>query len=73
MNKRTEFMDVMSSEIAFFVKDQRTIDGDEGEVSRIAALAATHFPELDDILDVTSMDDCLDFVDAAFDFLQEGK
>ncbi len=73
MEGREKFRDVMSTNIAYFVKDLRTTDAGESEIMEISKKAYFQFQELKKTLDYNDRFDCEDFVDAAFDFLEEGK
>lgn len=73
MEGREKFRDVMSRDIAYFVKDLRTTNARESELMDIAQQAYFQFEDLREVLDYNDRFDCEDFVDAAFDFLEEGK
>lgn len=73
MNERDKFKDAMTTDIAFFVKDLRTADGKESELMDISKRAYFQFQELKGVLNYNDRFDCEDFVDSAFDFLEEGK
>lgn len=73
MEDKKDFKEIMSTDIARFVKDHRTREGDESELMDISRKAYNEFEELQDVLNYDNRFDCEDFIDAAFDFLEEGK